>query len=118
MNNLLDNKPVATVFLVVIYLISFIYFSFSSQAVLLPQKQGTVSIDRATALPLVNAEGNQVKVVVNYDMGDGSFLGQRINAVMGIYDRVNGSLIKTDIVSEWFYVKQYRGFNTDGKHIN
>ena len=94
MNNLLDNKPVATVFLVVIYLLSFIYFSFSSQAVLLAQKQGTLSIDRATALPLVNAEGNQVKVVVNYSMGDGSFLGQRINAVMGIYDRVNGSLIK------------------------
>ena len=109
MNNLLDNKPVATVFLVVIYLISFIYFSFSSQAVLLPQKQGTFSIDRATALPLVNAEGNQVKVVVNYNMGDGSFLGQRINAVMGIYDRVNGSLIKLTSFPNGFMLNNTEG---------
>ena len=109
MNNLLDNKPVATVFLVVIYLISFIYFSFSSQAVLLPQKQGTLSIDRATALPLVNAEGNQVKVVVNYNMGDGSFLGQRINAVMGIYDRVNGSLIKLTSFPNGFMLNNTEG---------
>ena len=109
MNNLLDNKPVATVFLVVIYLLSFIYFSFSSQAVLLAQKQGTVSIDRATALPLVNAEGNQVKVVVNYSMGDGSFLGQRINAVMGIYDRVNGSLIKLTSFPNGFMLNNTEG---------
>jgi hypothetical protein len=109
MNNLLDNKPVATVFLVVIYLLSFIYFSFSSQAVLLAQKQGTLSIDRATALPLVNAEGNQVKVVVNYSMGDGSFLGQRINAVMGIYDRVNGSLIKLTSFPNGFMLNNTEG---------
>jgi hypothetical protein len=109
MNNLLDNKPVATVFLVVIYLLSFIYFSFSSQAVLLVQKQGTLSIDRATALPLVNAEGNQVKVVVNYSMGDRSFLGQRINAVMGIYDRVNGSLIKLTSFPNGFMLNNTEG---------
>ena len=70
MNNLLDNRTVIAVFLVVIYLMSFIYFSFSSEVVLLAQQQGTLSIDRATALPLVNAEGNQVKVVVNYSMGE------------------------------------------------
>jgi hypothetical protein len=109
MNNLLDNKPVATVFLVVIYLLSFIYFSFSLQAVLLAQQQGTLSIDRATALPLVNAEGNQVKVVVNYSMGDGSFLGQRINAVMGIYDRVNGSLIKLTSFPNGFILNNTEG---------
>jgi hypothetical protein len=109
MNNLLDNKPVATVFLVVIYLLSFIYFSFSSQAVLLAQKQGTLSVDLATALPLVNAEGNQVKVVVNYSMGDGSFLGQRINAVMGIYDRVNGSLIKLTSFPNGFMLNNTEG---------
>ena len=109
MNNLLDNKPVATVFLVVIYLISFIYFSFSSQAVLLAQKQGTLSIDRATALPLVNAEGNQVKVVVNYSMGDGSYIGQRINAVMGIYDRVNGTLIKLTSFPNGFILNNTEG---------
>ena len=57
------------------------------------QQQNTISVVRATSLPLVNTEGNQVKVVLNYSMGD-SFLGERINAVMGIYDRQNGSLIK------------------------
>jgi len=45
-------------------------------------------------LPLINSEGNQVKDIVNYTIGDQSVLGQRINAVMGIYDRPTGSLIK------------------------
>ena len=75
----------------------------------MPRKQGTLSIDRATALPLVNAEGNQVKVVVNYSMGDGSFLGQRINAVMGIYDRVNGSLIKLTSFPNGFILNNTEG---------
>jgi hypothetical protein len=55
---------------------------------------GTISVNQATALPLVNAEGNQVKVVLNYSIRDESIVEQKINAVMGIYDRVNGTLIK------------------------
>ena len=43
---------------------------------------------------LVNSEGNQVKVLVNYSIGDESIVGQKINAVMGIYNRINGTLIK------------------------
>jgi hypothetical protein len=71
-----------------------IYLSiFFEMELLHAQQQNTISVVRATALPLVNAEGNQVKVVLNYSMGD-SFLGERINAVMGIYDRKNGSLIR------------------------
>ena len=58
------------------------------------QQRGTVSVLQATALPLVNSEGNQVKVLVNYSIGDESIVGQKINAVMGIYDRINGTLIK------------------------
>ena len=81
-------------FLISLSLFTFTFFSFSSDIELFAQQQGTISIDQATALPLVNSEGNQVKVVINYSMGNESFQGQRINAVMGIYDRVNGSLIK------------------------
>ena len=35
-----------------------------------------------------------MKVLVNYSIGDESIVGQKINAVMGIYDRINGTLIK------------------------
>ena len=54
----------------------------------------TISIDQAVALPLTTIDGNQVKVVINYNIEDESLVGQRINAVMGIYDRNNGSLIR------------------------
>ena len=61
---------------------------------LLAQQRGTISVDRAVALPLTTAEGNQVRVVVNYELEDESLLGQRVNAIMGIYDRNTGSLLK------------------------
>ena len=70
-----------------------IYLSIFFEIELHAQQHNTISIVRATVLPLVNTEGNQVKVVLNYSIGE-SFLGERINAVMGIYDRQNGSLIK------------------------
>jgi hypothetical protein len=60
----------------------------------LPNKKVLFSVIQATALPLVNTEGNQVKVIINYSIGDQSIVGQRINAQMGIYDRLNGTLIK------------------------
>lgn len=52
-------KPVVTVFLVPLYLC----FSLSSTEDLFAQECGTISVLQATALPLVNSEGNQVKVV-------------------------------------------------------
>jgi hypothetical protein len=88
------NKPIFTVFLVTLYLLSFISLLPSSEVDLLAQQRGTISVIQATALPLVNSEGNQVKVVLNYSIGDESVVGQKINAVMGIYDRINGTLIK------------------------
>jgi hypothetical protein len=66
-----------------------------SEGELFAQQRGTISIDRAVALPLTTAEGNQVKVVVNYSMNDESLIGQRINAIMGIYDRQNGTVINS-----------------------
>jgi hypothetical protein len=62
-----------------------------------------------TALPLVNAEGNQVKVVINYSMGNDSLLGQRINAIMGVYDRINGTLIKLSSFPDGFILNNTEG---------
>jgi hypothetical protein len=50
-----------------------------------------------------------VKVVINYSIGDESFLGQRINAVMGIYDRLNGSLIKLTSFPDGFILNNTEG---------
>jgi hypothetical protein len=87
------NKPIFTVFLVTTYLLSSICFSLSYPD-LFAQQRGTISVIQATALPLVNTEGNQVKLIINYSIGDESIVGQKINAIMGIYDRINGTLIK------------------------
>ena len=57
MNKFVDNKTVITSFLV----LALIYFPFSSTVDLHAQQRGNISITQATALPLVNAEGNQVK---------------------------------------------------------
>lgn len=109
MNKFVDNRTVIAGILASINLLAFTYFSFSSEAELFAQQQGTISIEQATALPLVNAEGNQVKVVINYSIGDESFLGQRINAVMGIYDRINGSLIKLTSFPNGFILNNTEG---------
>ncbi len=90
MNKFVDNKTFITSFLV----LALIYFPFSSTVDLHAQQRGNISVIQATALPLVNAEGNQVKLIINYSIGDESIIGQKINAVMGIYDRINGTLIK------------------------
>ena len=109
MNKFADNRMTIAVFLGLTSLLGFILFSSSSEAELLAQRQGTISIVRATALPLVNVEGNQVKVVINYSMGSGSFLGQRVNAIMGIYDRLNGSLIKLSSFPNGFILNNTQG---------
>ena len=109
MNKILDNKTVIAGLLAAINLFAFTYFSFSSEAEVFAQQRGTITVDRATALPLINSEGNQVKVVVNYSIGDQSVLGQRINAVMGIYDRPTGSLIKLTSFPNGFILNSTEG---------
>jgi hypothetical protein len=76
---------------------------------LLAQQRGTISVDRAVALPLTTTEGNQVRVVVNYELEDESLLGQRVNAVMGIYDRQTGSLIKLSSFPNGFILNNTNG---------
>ena len=108
MNKIVNNKTVTVGFLALIYLSSFIWFS-SSSGQLFAQQQGTISVVQATALPLVNAEGNQVKLLINYSMGDESIVGQRINAQMGIYDRINGTLIKLSSFPDGFILNNTVG---------
>ncbi len=110
MNKFADNRMTITVFLGLTSLLGFILFSSSSEVELLAQQQqSTISIVRATALPLVNSEGNQVKVVINYSIGDESIVGQKINAVMGIYDRINGTLIKLSSFPDGFNLNNTQG---------
>ena len=108
MNKIVNNKTVTAGFLASIYLMLSIWFS-SSLGELFAQQRGTISVIQATALPLVNTEGNQVKVVLNYSMGNDSFLGQKINAIMGIYDRVNGTLIKLTSFPDGFVLNNTEG---------
>ena len=45
-----------------------------------------IVLNDAYMLPLTNTEGNQLKVVVDYDIQNSSFIGKRMNAQMGVYD--------------------------------
>lgn len=99
------KKPIITVFLVSIY----VCFLLSSAVDLFAQQRGTISVIQATALPLVNAEGNQVKLIINYRIGDESIVGQKINAQMGIYDRINGTLIKLSSFPDGFVLNNTAG---------
>ena len=105
MNKFVDNKIVITSFLV----LALIYFPLSSAVDLFAQQRGNISVTQATALPLVNAEGNQVKLIINYSIGDESIVGQRINAQMGIYDRINGTLIKLSSFPDGFMLNNTAG---------
>ncbi|MGH9987211.1 MAG: hypothetical protein ACRD8W_24960 [Nitrososphaeraceae archaeon] len=105
MNKFVDNKTVITSFLV----LALIYFPLSSAVDLFAQQRGNISVTQATALPLVNAEGNQVKLIINYSIGDESIVGQRINAQMGIYDRMNGTLIKLTSFPDGFVLNSTEG---------
>jgi hypothetical protein len=105
MNKFVDNKTVIASFLV----LALIYFPSSSAVDLFAQQRGNISVTQATALPLVNAEGNQVKLIIKYSIGDESIVGQRINAQMGIYDRINGTLIKLSSFPDGFILNNTAG---------
>lgn len=45
----------------------------------------SIALDSATFLPLTSAEGNQVRVGVNYTTLNGTLIGNTINAVMKVY---------------------------------
>jgi hypothetical protein len=96
-------------FVIMVSLIISSYLMFVWRGELHAQQHGTISVDRAVALPLTTTEGNQVKVIVNYDLEDESLIGQRINAVMGIYDRHTGSLIKLSSFPNGFLLNNTEG---------
>ena len=77
-----------------------------------------LSIERLP-FPLTTAEGNQVKVLVNYDIEDESLIGQRVNAIMGIYViRETGSLIKLSSFPNGFVLNNTEGTTQPGNYFN
>lgn len=109
MKKSLANVSVIVGFVAVFNLIIASYSLLSTEDELFALENSTISVDQATALPLTTGEGNQVKVMINYSMGDESVIGQRINAVMGIYDRENGSLIKLTSFPDGFIINNTKG---------
>ncbi len=109
MNKTLSHLSVITGSIVVLNLIIYNYSSSSLERDLFAQTRGTISINQANALPLTTTEGNQVKVIINYSMGDKSVVGQRINAIMGIYDRETGSLLKLSSFPNGFIINNTEG---------
>lgn len=96
-------------YVIMVSLIISSYLLFTLGGELNAQQRGTISVDRAVALPLTTAEGNQVKLIVNYNIEDESLIGQRINAIMGIYDRQTGSLIKLSSFPNGFLLNNTEG---------
>ena len=105
----LANVSVIVGFVAVFNLIIASYSLLSTEDELFALENSTISVDQATALPLTTGEGNQVKVMINYSMGDESVIGQRINAIMGIYDRESGSLIKLSSFPDGFIINSTEG---------
>ncbi len=104
MNRTSANAIIIVGFGAVLNLIMGSYSLLSTGGELFALQPGIIFMEHATVLPLTTAEGNQVKVMINYSMADESVIGQRINAVMGIYDRENGSLIKQSSFPNGFIV--------------
>jgi len=109
MNKTLSHLDVITGSIVVLNLIIYSYSSSSLERELFAQSRSTISINQANALPLTTTEGNQVKVMINYSIGDKSVVGQRINAIMGIYDRETGSLLKLSSFPNGFIINNTEG---------
>lgn len=109
MNKTLSHLSVITGSIVVLNLIIYSYSSSSLERELFAQSRSTISINQANALPLTTTEGNQVKVMINYSIGDKSVVGQRINAIMGIYDRETGSLLKLSSFPNGFIINNTEG---------
>jgi len=109
MNKTLSYLSVITGSIVILNLIIYSYSSSPLERDLFAQPRGTISINQANALPLTTTEGNQVKVIINYSMGDKSVVGQRINAIMGIYDRETDSLLKLSSFPNGFIINNTEG---------
>ena len=110
MNKISFNVPsIAKSMVMISLIVSSLFLLILSGGELHAQQRGTIWVDRAVALPLTTAEGNQVKVLVNYDIEDESLIGQRVNAIMGIYDRETGSLIKLSSFPNGFVLNNTEG---------
>jgi hypothetical protein len=76
-------------------------FAYHGQEVML-------SLNNSTFTPLTVGQGNQVKVLANYNVQNSSIGGQTINAVMKLYTS-NGTLIKTSSYPSGFIAVNSNG---------
>lgn len=61
----------------------------------------SISVSNSSFVPLTNTDANQVRVGVEYTIGDESIENEMINAVMKVY-APNGSLIRTTSIPSGF----------------
>ena len=75
-------------------ILSSFLLTFTQSAVAYHGQEVILSLNNSTFTPLTVGQGNQVKVLANYNVQNSSIGGQTINAVMKLYTS-NGTLIKT-----------------------
>src|SRR5215211_8950524 len=65
----------------------------------------SIMLDSAQFIPLTTGRGNQVNVLLNYDVNDPSIINSQINSVMKVY-WPNRTLFKTSSSQEGFIVNE------------
>lgn len=65
----------------------------------------SIMLDSAQFIPLTTGKGNQVNVLLNYDVNDPSIINSQINSVMKVY-WPNRTLFKTSSSQEGFIVNE------------
>ena len=87
---------------------SSLLLTFTQSAFAYHGQEVMLSLNNSTFTPLTVGQGNQVKVLANYNVQNSSIGGQTINAVMKLYTS-NGTLIKTSS-----YPSGFIAVNTNG----
>jgi hypothetical protein len=65
----------------------------------------SIMLDSAQFIPLTTGKGNQVNILLNYEVNDPSFINNQINSVMKVY-WPNRTLFKTSSSQEGFIINE------------
>jgi len=121
----LDQRPISLPALIIVTLVmtillmplhnipnssilSSLLLTFTQSAVAYHGQEVILSLNNSTFTPLTVGQGNQVKVLANYNVQNSSIGGQTINAVMKLYTS-NGTLIKTSSYPSGFIAVNSNG---------
>jgi hypothetical protein len=88
--------------------LSSLLLAFTQSAFAYHGQEVMLSLNNSTFTPLTVGQGNQVKVLANYNVQNSSIGGQTINAVMKLYTS-NGTLIKTSSYPSGFIAVNSNG---------